>query len=396
MRVAWLVVGLLCLVAIEIIKVYFIMPFPGSQRSDTVAVAYFLHNYLWWLRILGVLTIIRTAIHYYRNGKRWQKYLLTSGILVYLFIVYMFNFRFLADKMFRQPKEKIFVTASADTTHPDKLVIGVLINGEARAYPIQVIGYHHQVRDTVGSQPIIVTYCTVCRTGRVFSPLVNGKEEQFRLVGMDHFNAMFEDAATGSWWQQATGMAIAGPLKGKQLIEIPSAQMRLADWIALYPGSKVMQPDSNYAKRYAGLKGYEDGTIKGSLEHRDSLSWQFKSWVVGVVFKNQAKAYDWNELVTKKMIVDSLAGTPLLLTMEPNGRTFYVLDRNVEGQSLGFVAGPSGDRIEDIETHSYWSPAGLCTDGPKKGTQLQRLQAYQEFWHSWQYFHPNTLRYGKP
>jgi hypothetical protein len=50
----------------------------------------------------------------------------------------------------------------------------------------------------------MVTYCTVCRTGRVYGPIINGKKETFRLVGMDHFNAMLEDATTKSWWQQAT------------------------------------------------------------------------------------------------------------------------------------------------------------------------------------------------
>ncbi|MFX5562960.1 DUF3179 domain-containing (seleno)protein, partial [Acinetobacter baumannii] len=64
------------------------------------------------------------------------------------------------------------------------------------AYPIQFIGYHHQVVDTVGGEPIIATYCTVCRTGRIFSSTVDGVPEKFRLVGMDHFNAMFEDART--------------------------------------------------------------------------------------------------------------------------------------------------------------------------------------------------------
>lgn len=119
--------------------------------------------------------------------------------------------------MFYQPSHKYFAAGSANTVATDRLVLGVAINGEAKAYPIQFIGYHHQVADTVGNTPVIVTYCTVCRTGRVFSPELNGKKEIFRLVGMDHFNAMFEDATTKSWWQQATGMAIAGPLKGKRL-----------------------------------------------------------------------------------------------------------------------------------------------------------------------------------
>jgi hypothetical protein len=125
-----------------------------------------------------------------------------------------------------------------------KLVIGVVSNNEAKAYPIQIIGYHHQVRDTIGNTPIMVTYCTVCRTGRVFSPVVNGKPETFRLVGMDHFNAMFEDATTESWWQQATGVAVTGKLKGKALQEIPSTQSTLESWLTSVSG--FQDPSTGY------------------------------------------------------------------------------------------------------------------------------------------------------
>jgi hypothetical protein len=201
---------------------------------------------------------------------------------IYAVVLFMFNFRFLADKIFHQPKQKIFASAAADTTNRDKLVIGVAKGDEAKAYPIEIIGYHHQVYDTIFRDPIIVTYCTVCRTGRVFNPLVNGKYEKFRLVGMDHFNAMFEDATTKSWWQQSTGTAVTGKLKGTQLTEVVSEQMRLGDWLALHPNSTILQPDSNFKKRYAELKGYDEGTVKSKLERRDSASWQPKSWIIGM------------------------------------------------------------------------------------------------------------------
>ena len=50
--------------------------------------------------------------------------------------------------------------------------------------------------------------------------MVDGHPEQFRLVGMDHFNAMFEDSSTKSWWRQVNGEAVIGPNKGKQLREL--------------------------------------------------------------------------------------------------------------------------------------------------------------------------------
>jgi len=282
------------------------------------------------------------------------------------------------------------MSASSDTTNRNHLIIGVAINNEAKAYPIEIIGYHHQVRDTIGGEPVMITYCTVCRTGRAYSPYIDGKLQDFRLVGMDHFNAMFEDAATKSWWRQESGTAIAGPLKGTSLKEIPSQQMKLQDWLALHPDSYVLQPDSNFKKEYADLRGYDEDTLKSSLEKHDSASWKFKSWVIGVNENNHFKAYDWNLLAGKKMIEDSIANIPLLLTMNKDERTFYVLNRSTSNGVLHFSYDSTNEILHDDKTNSTWNINGVCADGAMKGTQLKPVQAYQEFWHSWKEFHPQT------
>ena len=204
----------------------------------------------------------KTSIRVFTGRKLYPKILLSLVIIIYGIIFFFFNFRFEADKMFYQPSIKNFSSGSGNTIDSNKLVIGIDIHGESRAYPIQIIGYHHQVKDTVGNTPVMITYCTVCRTGRVYSPVVNGKLEKFRLVGMDHFNAMFEDETTKSWWQQATGVAIAGPLKGSHLEEIPSHQASLASWMRLHPNSTILQPDSNYKEDYHDLANFDNGTIK--------------------------------------------------------------------------------------------------------------------------------------
>ena len=378
-------IGLIFVFALEVLRVYFIMPFPGSQQHNTVGFAYFLDRNIIWLRFAGLALIIWPLLWYLRSGRSWQKITLILVLLVYGGVFYLFNFRFLADKMFHQPRVKQF---ASDSTNKDRLVIGVALQGAAKAYPIEIIGYHHQVRDTVGGQPILVTYCTVCRTGRVYSPFVHGRYTAFRLVGMDHFNAMFEDADTHSWWQQATGKAVTGPLKGQQLKEIPSAQMTLGDWQALHPNSLTLQPDLNFKSKYDSLKGYDDGTIKSSLEKRDFGSWQFKSWVIGIESEGRAKAYDWNNLVRDRVIPDTIGKLHLLLTIEPNNKTFYALSYN---DSLSFVYDINSKTISDLNTRSTWLPNGSCIDGPLKGAQLQPVQAYQEFWHSWRTFHPGTV-----
>lgn len=378
-------IGLIFLFALEILRVYFIMPFPGSQHQNSVGFAYFLDRNIIWLRILGLALVIWPLIFYLASGRVWLKIVLVVVLLIYGGVFYLFNFKFLADKMFYQPRVKQF---AMDSTDRDRLVIGVALEGAAKAYPIEIIGYHHQVRDTVGGQPILVTYCTVCRTGRVYSPFVQGRYTSFRLVGMDHFNAMFEDEDTRSWWQQATGKAITGPLKGQQLAEIPSAQMTLGDWQALHPNSLTLQPDPNFKSKYDSLKGYDEGTIRSGLERRDSGSWQFKSWVVGIQSGGRSKVYDWNNLVRDRVIPDTIGKMHLLLTIEPDNMTFHALAYN---DSLSFVYDTSARTIRDLNTQSTWEPSGTCTDGPLKGAQLQRVQAYQEFLHSWRTFHPGAI-----
>jgi len=387
------IIGILLLLLTEILRVYFIMPFPGSQQSDSINWAFFIEKYKWLFRIAGLLLIAGPVYRIVIAKKILPKVLLTVFLILYGIIFFFFNFRFEADKMFYQPTIKNFSGAGLNTIDSNKLVIGIEINGEARAYPIQLIGYHHQVRDTVGNTAVMVTYCTVCRTGRVYSPLVNGKPETFRLVGMDHFNAMFEDQTTKSWWQQATGLAIAGPLKGSQLIEIPSRQASLASWLRYHPGSTIMQADSNFQKDYDDLADFDKGTVKSHLEKRDSASWKMKSWVVGIKIRGLEKAYDWNDLLNVFFIQDTIGRFPVLLLLEKDTVSFHVYNRNLRGRTMFFFQDKVADLLTDSGTHSIWNAAGHCVSGSLKDFQLDTVAAYQEFWHSWKQFHPYTTQY---
>ena len=372
------------------------MPFPGSQQQDTVGLAWSIDRYRLLFRLLGLLLVAAPLVQFWRKGRVFARVMLSVLVIFYCTVFYFFNYRFEADKMFYQPSTVRFANAADNKIAANKLVIGVVINNEAKAYPIQLIGYHHQVRDSFGSTPVMITYCTVCRTGRVFSPLVGGATENFRLVGMDHFNAMFEDASTGSWWQQATGTAVAGPLKNTQLAELPSAQLTLAEWLRMHPDSKILQPDTLYKKRYASLADYDNGKIKGNLEHRDSTSWKAKSWVVGVRTGDLTKAYDWDALVSHPLIQDTIGSLPIVLLLSGDTASFHVWSREVDGKTLSFQAASGellyGD-LTDSATHSIWDQQGHCIAGPLLGQRLQPVQAYQEFWHSWSHFHPRTTVY---
>ena len=93
------------------------------------------------------------------------------------------------------------------------------------------------------------------------------------------------------------------------------------------------------------------------------------------------------------MISDSINKVPLLITIENNEKSFYVLNRTVNGQLLTFIPAATKGLMEDSQTHSTWQLNGICTAGPLQGSHLEHVQAYQEFWHSWKNFHPTTTTY---
>lgn len=383
---------ILALFIAEALRVYLVMPYPGSQQRDTVEIAHWVSTHMLWIRLIAFIVISVALIRVFKRGKRWEKIILPLVLVGYIPVFFVFNYKLDAENIFHRPSYKSFIPVS-QSEEKNKLAIGIVINGEAKAYPIQLIGYHHQVIDTVGNEPVIITYCTVCRTGRAYSTLVEGKHESFRLVGMDHFNAVFEDESTKSWWQQATGKAIAGPLKGSVLKEIPSHQMTINSWMRQYPHSMLMAPDSLYEERYFGLDNYDRGTMQSPLVKRDYEAWHPKSWIVGVKNEFSSIAYDWNDLVKKRVIQDSLRTLPILLTLESDTVSFHVYDRRLNNQVLQFDTSVTDNNLTDLTTNSTWNMDGVCISGVLKGQRLATVQGYNEFWHSWQTFQENVKRH---
>jgi hypothetical protein len=387
--------GLLLAILSEIARVYFIMPFPGSQEDNTISIAYWLHQNIWLLRIVSAVLLARPALFLFRQKGRYiLKIAAALGMLIWGIIAWLFTMNFMADKMFLQPSTLTFKAATETTLPGSTVIVGVLINGKAHAYPLEYIGYHHQIRDNINGIPVMITYCTVCRTGRAWSPNVNGNNEEFRLVGMDHFNAMFEDKSTGSWWRQATGQAIAGPLKGQQLREFPMMQRTLDEWRKQYPQSMIMQPDPGFAAQYERMKGYASGGSGSALTDTNPESWQKKSWIIGITMGRTSKAYDWKQLQKLRIIEDSLEGQHFVIAASNDKASFSAWRRTDDKskQTLSFTVDEQGI-IRDKATGSAWTYYGKCIEGANQGMQLLELAAYQEFWHSWLTFHPGTLQY---
>jgi hypothetical protein len=188
---------------------------------------------------------------------------------------------------------------------------------------------------------------------------------------------------TGSWWRQANGEAIAGPLKGKSLEEIESQQVTLARWLAMHPASLIMQADPALAARYSSSFDYETGSSRSSLTGTDTVSWNDKAWVVGITCNGESMAFDWKRLKRDRVINEIVGGTPVVVALASDTASF-----------VAYVRPDTASRF--IVRNDSLVGAGEVYDfaGRSPKSRLTQIKASQEFWHSWRTFQPNTRQRG--
>ncbi len=384
-------IGIILLVVPGLIHAYLLMPFPGSQELNAITLCYYLEKIVMPLRIIGGIFIIWYLVKFFGKNALRGKIIKGTVLALCLASFYFTDYMYKAETMFEEPQTIKFANAIHNKVPENFVIIGVVNNGVAKAYPLIYLGYHHKIQDNVGSEPVLVTYCTMCRTGRVYSPIINGARQNFRLVGARHYNAIIEDETTKTWWYQATGNAAVGKLKGEHLQELPYEQSTLASWLNKHPGSLILQPDELYLGDYNDLKNYDrlQAVDKDStLKNKDTLI--RKSWMLGVIVNGDAKAYNWRQLFKKRIVNDQINHQPLLVGIEDDSLTYHAFNSTVNGKILHFKLDTAGT-ITDQETASLWDWDGLATAGTLKGCRLTKIQAYQEYLHSWKHFHPNTL-----
>lgn len=356
----WFIAAFLFLV-FEWLRVYFIMPMPGSQQWNTLDFAYWLHVNRWIVRIALMLAMI------YSLKEVWKSNIKSAIAFMFLISisVYLTNFPMNADHMFLKMGKIKFETVQKNKIDSNRLVLGVVFENQARAYPINILAHHHQVLDTLDkSHPILATYCSVCRTGMIYqSPVKNGSTEVFRLVGMDHFNAMFEDELTGSWWQQATGEAVTGSRKGEQMKIIPAVQTTLKLWLAQFPNSLILQEDPDFTRKYRRLDAYDKGDLKTDLLRREVGKSHPKNWVAWIRYQGEIKAYKWDHLEKRNWIIDSI-GNNYYMVASPDHKSLYAFEIDKSQLKLQY----SANEIDELRKIS------------------KQIESHQEFRHSFEYF----------
>ncbi len=227
---------------------------------------------------------------------------------------------------------------------------------------------------------------------------MNGKVLHFYLAGINNQNFLMRDRETGSWWQQITGKALYGPLQGAALELVLSDELTFGEWRTEFPSGQVLAPVAQYTKKYDS--NWEPDVAKlpvvisfpgTELKSRDV--------VIGLSVEGVARAYPWDTFVKQSPVVDRVNGTPLLVVLGPDHKSFRAFVSRIDGRDAEFFlqgdAGgdPSQWKLVDSTTASPWNFQGCAISGPAQGKCLARIPALKDYWFDWRNYHPDTTIY---
>jgi hypothetical protein len=209
------------------------------------------------------------------------------------------------------------------------------------------------------------------------------------------------DEETGSYWQQVTGAAIAGPLKGQQLTLVPQDELTFGLWKKAQPNGTVLAPLSPYASKYEKADWESEYSKLPTVIHGTKGTLADRETIIGVVRNGVAQAYPLSSLtVQSPVLLDKVGGEPILLVLGPDGKSVRVFSRNFDGTTLEFY-GHGGTVASDpwtlleAESMAEWSFDGCAVTGPMKGQCLHRVEALKDYWFDWQNYHPHTGIYRR-
>jgi hypothetical protein len=290
-------------------------------------------------------------------------------------------------------------------------VIFFQIGDDARAYPIQIFMWHEIVNDTVDSVPVVITFCPLCNTAIAFERTVNGQVLDFGTTGrLRYSNLIMYDRQTETWWQQATGEAIAGEMTGTRLVFRPAAIISWADFKAVHRQGQVLSRETGFSRPYGDnpYVGYDDVNNPPFLYRGPETPNVLPpvARVLTIDLNGEAAAYPYDVLQEVRVVNDTVGGTEVVVLWTAGtasaldtftvagGRdvgTASAFARDLDGQSLTFAF--DGSLIVDNETGSAWDVLGRTLSGPLAGKQLTPVVAINHFWFSWAAFKPETRIY---
>jgi len=225
--------------------------------------------------------------------------------------------------------------------------------------------------------------------------MVNGVPLTFHLAGINNQNFIMRDEETGTYWQQISGAAISGPLKGAQLQLILSDELTFFTWKAEAPQGMVFNdvPEfvSDYAPKDWDVRMKKAPTVISFNEH----SLGARDLMLGVQAFGASRAFLLDRVLKEKLVVDRIAGEPVLLLVGPDYQSIRVFHARVAGVT-GFyrIAEPAAVFMDDA-TGSKWNFQGCAVEGKLQGKCLKQLPALKDYWFDWRNYNPKTTVYGK-
>jgi hypothetical protein len=279
----------------------------------------------------------------------------------------------------------------------EPVLVVVSDDGDARAYPLQILIYHQIVNDTFQGNPILVTFCPLCNSGLVMSRRLGSKTLTFGTSGfLRNSGLIMFDRQTESWWQQFTGTSIVGEYTGQELsIDHSTLLISFSQFSKRYPKSKVLSRDTGFRRKYGlnPFKGY-DSIDSSPFLFTDTTDPRLPPMerVLNVRLGDMHKLYPYSILNRLGVINDEIGQSPVVI-LSGNGyaspldktdiatstvvpvATGYM--RRIANTELTFKRA-DGNIIDD-QTQSLWNVFGLAVSGPLKGTQLQRVDVGTNF-----------------
>ncbi len=252
-----------------------------------------------------------------------------------------------------------FVDASdSDHLTDSDRVLGIQVNGIARAYPIRILNYHEIVNDRFGELPVAVTFCPLCGTGIAFNAAVAGQARSFGVSGLLYnSDVLMYDRQSESLWSQILGQAISGPAKGQLLTTLPVRHTTWADWLRRHPDTQVLAEPRWSGRNYNvdPYLGYADSSRVWFPVAKRDKRYPSKAVVVGVVLDGATRAWPFIELPQdQQAITDEIAGQVVTVEYDLVARAARVID----------------------------------SDG-------NEIPSFTAFWFAWVAFHPDTGIYKR-
>lgn len=205
------------------------------------------------------------------------------------------------------------------------------------------------------------------------------------------------DEETGSWWQQVSGEAVFGPLKGKRLKLLQHDEITFKQWKSEQVNGRVLRPDPVIlaAGKYAP-PNWEDRMRTVPVVTPPDGMLEPRTLVAGIVLNGKSKAYPISAIETRNVIVDTVSDVPVVIVLAGDGKSLRAFDRRVEGRELEFYARKAGDGksvLVDSQTGGEWDFTGLATSGELSGRRLTPVYVLKEYWFDWKTYHPETSVY---